>query len=165
MPGPPPKLPYERRRRNADHFDELPADGYQGDFPPLPTTYKIRVVDGKTHHTKTRRFLPSTRAWYEAWARSPMAVEFANVHWLRLQSIAKLQDRFDCGDVSVAAELRLGVASFGGTPHDLRRLGRTVARPQQPERGRGASADARSRRSRLERGDARLELVTDGAGA
>jgi hypothetical protein len=48
------------------------------------------------------------------------------VHWLRLQSIAVLQDRYDRGEHELAGELRLQLAGFGGTPYDVRRLGKTI---------------------------------------
>jgi hypothetical protein len=152
--GPAPVPPDQKRRRNKDSLAELPSEGYQGEFPALPASYKLQVWvpgerGGGEHVTRTVKFLPSTRAWYEAWARSPMATEFTTVHWLRLQSLAKLQDRFDRGDMKVDAELRQGLAGFGGSPLDVRRLGRSIAprseRPQAP----APRAGQRDRRARL----------------
>jgi hypothetical protein len=149
--GPAPKRPEERHDRRSKGFETLPAEGYQGEFPELPITYMQRTWDGEKHVEKRVRFLPSTRDWYQAWARSPMAVEFTEVHWLRLQSLAKLQDRFDRGDMTVAAELRQGLAAFGGSPLDVRRLGRTIDRTQGDGEPRAQPArSASDRRARLE---------------
>lgn len=153
--GSAPKPRGERHDRRGDDFETLPAEGFQGEFPPLPATYMQRTWDGEKHVEKRVRFLPSTRDWYEAWARSPMAVEFTGVHWLRLQSLAKIQDRFDRGDMTVAGELRQGLASFGGTPMDVRRLGRTIARQPAADGGSPRAKPAASRRR------ARLELVPE----
>lgn len=149
--GPAPKRPEERRRRNKDSFDELPAEGYTGDYPDLPASYSVRVWDGEQHKTSKVKFLASTRAWYTQWATSPMAVEFTLVHWLRLQSIAKLQDRFDRGDMSIAGELRQALAGFGGSPMDVRRLGRTIASPAAApaKPGRATKKAGGDRRARL----------------
>lgn len=157
--GPAPNRSDERRRGNKDDFEELPAEGYQGEFPALPAAYSVQQWDGEKHVTKRVRFLPSTREWYEAWARSPMATEFAGVHWFRLQTLAKLQDRFDRGNVTVAAELRQGLAAFGGSPLDLRRLGRSIARKEAEKRASPAKAAKSDRRARLERDATHLELV------
>jgi hypothetical protein len=149
--------PHGARRRphgwksNSDKFTELPFEGYRGDFPPLPATYAQRTWDGEKHVTKRVRYLPSTRQWYEEWARSPMATEFTTVHWRRLQTIANLQERFDRGDLSVTSELRQGIASFGGSIADLHRMGRTISKaPADSENSRGRRAGSSDRRARLE---------------
>lgn len=124
--GPAPKSPEQRRRRNAAApLDALPADGYRGRYPKLPATY-ASAQRTKRGAPKRERFLAQTRKWYEAWATSPMATEFTTVHWLRLQDVAVLQDRYNRGELELAGELRLQLAGFGGTPFDLRRLGKQI---------------------------------------
>jgi hypothetical protein len=41
MAGTGPAPAEQKRRRNKDQFEELPAEGYQGDFPKLPKTYRV----------------------------------------------------------------------------------------------------------------------------
>ena len=121
--GPAPKPAAQRRRRNKTDEAALPAGGYAGSFPPLPDGY--RYFDHDVF--KRIRFLAATRRWYETWCRSPMATEFTDVHFMRLQEIAVLRDRFErSGDLEYMKELRLQLAGFGGTPLDLRRLGRRI---------------------------------------
>lgn len=57
-----------------------------------------------------------------------MATEWLAVHFMRLQQVAVLYDdwlRSD-GDLNLLKELRLQLADFGGTPLDLKRMGRKV---------------------------------------
>lgn len=128
--GKPPKKPEVRHRRNVPPpLDPLPAEGNAGAIPPLRKNYRVLVFDAKKakHVTRYVPFLSETKAWYAEWGRSPMAVEFTDVHWRRLADIAILQDRwFRSSDIDVLKELRLQLAAFGGTPADLLRLGKTV---------------------------------------
>lgn len=154
-PAPAPKT----RRRNKEKFEELPAEGHQGEFPPLPRTYRLeRVVtevDSEGNKVPTLKvvnvaFLKATRDWYEEWARSPMATEFTGVHWQRLKRIAPLIDAHErAPSKDLLAEIRLQEAGFGGTPLDLRRLGRTIA--QAPTGGTPARKQPKrsDRRRRL----------------
>ena len=108
-----PKPADQRRRRNKVTEVELPAEGNTGEFPPLP---------------QWRSWLPDTVEWYATWCRSPMATEWLAVHFMRLQQVAVLYDdwlRSD-GDLNLLKELRLQLADFGGTPLDLKRMGRKV---------------------------------------
>lgn len=111
-----------RGRASEPQFEALP-ERHDGSYPALPATYLKPLGRGKTSKVK---FLAETREWYEAWATSPMACEWTNVHFLRLRDIAGLQDRFLRGEQGLAAELRLQLAGFGGTPMDLRRLGKRI---------------------------------------
>jgi hypothetical protein len=161
MAGNGPAPAEQKRRRNKENLEELPAEGYQGAFPPLPEKYRIeRIVMVKDPETKKRvpetivlepEYLPATRDWYETWARSPMAVEFTAVHWQRLLRLARVVDQFErTSDEKLLAEIRLQEAGFGGTPMDLRRLGRKitpVAGAAQPARRRDRKAT--DRRARL----------------
>jgi hypothetical protein len=152
MPGPLPQP--QTRRRNSQEFDELPVEGFTGKFPKLPAAYKRETWDpaaGK-HRTTTVKFLASTKKKYEAWARSPIAVEFMSIHWDRLHDLMVLQDRFDRGDHSVSSELRQGKAGFGGDPSSLHRLRKRVGAPRSAEQGPAGGGERRAtsaRRARL----------------
>lgn len=115
------KNPWERRHRVQDaEFEDLPADGYAGDYPPLPRSY---LDEGEA-----RKYLKRTREWYETWARSPMAARFTQVDWMRLQDIAPLKDRYYRKQTaSLAGELRLQESLFGATVMDRQRLHWRVA--------------------------------------
>jgi hypothetical protein len=162
--GPPPKKPSERRRRNKDKppETELPAEGYTGEYPPLPAawgntvTEKIQTANGDEDFvSKTIKvtFLDETRDWYEIWATSPMAHEFTAVDWNRLQRVAKLVDQFNRKpSKDLMAEIRLQEASFGGTPMDRRKLGQVIggASGKSGRQPRASSeAEAKARRARL----------------
>jgi hypothetical protein len=132
--GPPPKDPKLRQRRNhypggatlqmpvigttTAPIDEKPAP----DLPP-------RAVGDVPWHPDTLAF------WREVWA-SPMASEFiaADVHGLVL--VARLIDKFNYGDVSLAAEIRLQRQCFGLTPLDRRRLQWEIERGESAEKRR-----------------------------
>lgn len=165
MAGTGPAPAAQKRRRNKENIEELPGEGYQGDFPALPKTYRLeRIVlvkdkgsDKKVPELKLANiaYLKATREWYETWARSPMAVEFTGVHWQRLQRIARIVDQYEReADPKILAEIRLQEAGFGGTPLDLRRLGRKIT-PAVETPGRQHTARAKSTASRR----ARLSIV------
>lgn len=126
------------------------------EIPVLPKSYKATVwVKGEPQERRLS-FLPATREWWEAWKRSPMASDFAEVHWLRLLAIAKLKDRYERDPSPAnATELRLQEQRFGGTPEDLLRLGHRIVRPtsspSEPAAGPGApvTSIASARRARL----------------
>lgn len=125
--GPAPKPVEQRRRRHKAPVEgELPATGYAGPFPALPRSYR----DGKRV-----AFLAETRAWYETWARSPMAAQFTSVEWGKLARLAVLMDVFHRRPLTkgLAGEIRLAEASLGGSPLDRRRLGLKIA-PAEPVR-------------------------------
>lgn len=165
MAGRGPAPAEEKRRRNAaPAFDELPAEGYQGDFPPLPASYgievqeKVKDVDetGEEYtKTVTRRrqlkYVHDTRDWYETWARSPMAARFTMVDWNRLQRMARLVDSYYRRPTKdIAAEIRLQEASLGASPLDRLRAQMRIAPPAAAEPAqRKTSRSSSSRRSRL----------------
>ena len=110
--GPAPKPAAQRRRQNKVSEVELPAEGHTGPYPPLPAW---------------RDWRPDTRAWYAEWCTSPMATEWLSVHFTRLHHIAVLYDDWlSTGSIDLVKEIRLQMAGFGGTPLDLRRMGRKV---------------------------------------
>jgi hypothetical protein len=132
--GPAPKP--QRRRTNKPKIEaELPAKGYAGPFPVLAKSYRA----GKARVT----FLAETRAWYERWARSPMACEFAGTDWTRLGMLARIVDGFYRTPASpLLAEIRLQEGLFGGSPLDRRRLGFRIAPAEPPKDGQLVAIDA-----------------------
>lgn len=68
MPGPPPKHPSERRRRNLPPpLTQLPAEGRKGDAPEWPLTAGTQA---------------ERRVWAELWA-TPQAVMWERLGWTR----------------------------------------------------------------------------------
>jgi hypothetical protein len=79
---------------------------------------------------------PDTLAfWREVWA-SPMAPEFIAADVPGLVLVARLIDKFNYGDVSLAAEIRLQRQCFGLTPLDRRRLQWEIERGEAAEKRR-----------------------------
>lgn len=124
MPGPLPKDPNTRARRNrsttaaklVDRGDARPTG-----VPPLPA--------GLPWHELTQAW------WADVWA-SPMAGEYLKVDVHGLFRLAMLVNRFWMGDPSVAAEIRLTGQRFGLSPFDRRQLQWEIARVEERERGR-----------------------------
>lgn len=127
------KDPSQRRRRNAEAgFDDLPAEGYKGEFPTLPATWsntivrKVQTGDGEDElmpETVKITYLKATREWYETWARSPMAVRFTSVDWMRLRELAPLKDQYHRRPAKdLASELRLQESLLGATVMDRQRM-------------------------------------------
>jgi len=137
MPGPPPKNPALRQRRNrtstAAKLTIASSGGSQGvaKTPSLP----IRAnADGLPHpwHALTLEF------WQEVWA-SPMAAEYIAADVPGLTLLATLVDRFHYGAHELAAEIRLQRQCFGLTPLDRRRLQWEIGRAEEAERKRPKS--------------------------
>jgi hypothetical protein len=121
----------KRRRRNvSESFEELPAEGYTGEFPALATLY---ITGGGR-----KRYLAATRNWYETWARSPMAALFTAVDWQRLAMLAPLVDEHHREpSIRVMTELRLQESQLGATVLDRQRMrvrvGPPADKPTEPE--------------------------------
>lgn len=142
------KDPSQRRRRNVEPtFEELPAEGYTGDFPALPATWsntimrKVQTGDGEDElcpETVKITYLKITREWYEVWARSPMATRFTQVDWMRLRELAPLKDQYHRRpSKDLASELRLQESLLGATVQDRQRMRLRVGEPeekQEPEK-------------------------------
>jgi hypothetical protein len=126
-------------------MDELPAEGFQGEVPPLPSSWRTeRAVtkvdeDGNSYPataTVAIRYLKVTREWYETWARSPMATRFTTTDWTRLRQLAPLVDQYERKpSKELAGELRLQESLLGATVADRARLRlRVAAQVTTPER-------------------------------
>lgn len=111
--GPAPKMPDQRRRRNAPAAGEwrvLPSEPYRGRRPHLP-------------RVRPKGLLASSKATWEEWWTSPMAHMWPEAEWGRLQLAIALQDtvtrHLNLGDTkglaSTMAELRQTLDSLGLT--------------------------------------------------
>jgi len=111
MPGPPPKDPSVRARRNR-----------------ASTAATLRLVhDVETPALPTRLWHEQTRAWWRAIWASPMAPEFDKSDLHGLFGLAVLVDDFWSTEdpklrKDLAAEIRQQRMAFGLTPLDRRRL-------------------------------------------
>jgi len=66
---------------------------------------------------------PRTKVWWQTWRQSPMAQTFTETDFLFLLDCAFLHHKMWTDDqVSLAAEIRLRVSAFGGTPEARLRL-------------------------------------------
>lgn len=130
MPGPPPKHPSTRQRRNKASTARTLAAVPDMDTPALPPIYVITTVGegkDKTVVTVAAEWHEMTLAWWvDVWA-SPMAPEYdpSDIHGLYL--LARLVDAAwrsasPTALKDILGELRLQRQLFGLTPLDRRRL-------------------------------------------
>lgn len=119
MPGPVPKQPGQRRRRNRQPAGTklLPAGGRVGPTPPLGK----RPGGGS--------WLKSTREWWRVLWASPMATEYQDADAWTLRRVAFMYDLAGRGELNAALtrELRLLLDAFGLTAYGRRRLGWWIA--------------------------------------
>lgn len=123
MPGPPPKDPKLRQRRNRT------ATRATLKRTSKRRTYAPRLPDREWH--------PLTRAWWKDVWHSPMAEEFLQADVHALFRLAVLVDMFwrDPSD-RIAKEIRLEQQAFGLTPIDRRRLQWSVEDEERERRTR-----------------------------
>lgn len=121
MPGPPPKDPGQRRRRNAaPELVALPAEGRSG---PVPTWPLSRA-------TKSEAAL-----WRELWA-TPQAAAWEQLGWTRIVArYVRCAIQVEGTDPStrLLAEVRQTEDRLGLTPLAMRRLGWTIVRDEVSE--------------------------------
>jgi hypothetical protein len=137
MPGPPPKSPATRRRRNRSSTARTLT------ATPSAEAFALPVKDGGWHDL--------TLAWWaDTWA-SPMAEEYvaADAHGLII--LAELVDRFwRSPSKDLAAEIRLQRAEFGLSPIARRRLQWEVARVEDVTAKRAPARRRKDPRRALE---------------
>lgn len=134
--GPAKKADAARRRRNKDEPEvEVEVEAAAEDSRALPKSYK--AWDSATGKVKSFQFLTRTRAWYRNMCESPeLKATLTTASYLVLQDLAVLQDRwYRTGSLEIRKELRLGLAAFGATPVDAKRVGvqlkpKPVAKPK-----------------------------------
>lgn len=141
MPGPLPKDPATRQRRNKTATAAtLPADGGSSvETPELPP--RMIEVDGELREGEWHPM--AVAFWDDVWA-SPMAPEFLDSDVHGLYVVLALTDgywrRMETGQVSganeLAKELRLQRQSYGLSPIDRRRLQWEVDKGEQAETNR-----------------------------
>ena len=107
MPGPAPKDPSKRARKNVDPIPQTILKFVPGDQPLLP--------DGVDWHDVTRQ-------WWQMWGESEIAKTFTAADWFFLLDTAKIHNSMWNGNFYAAGELRQRVAKFGATPEDRARL-------------------------------------------
>lgn len=116
MPGPPPKLPEERRRRNVPAGGEwrtLPSEPYEGDKPRMP-----------------RGLCDQAQRTWKQWWSSPVAHELGanEATWTALERLILLinvyYDKIREGEdpTRILAEIRQQEDRFGLTPKGLQNL-------------------------------------------
>src|SRR3954447_15087134 len=98
MPGPPPKDPAARVRRNREHRIALDADA-PIDAPLLPGAWPRAVLE-----------------WYGAWCSSPQAHLFISTDWQRLHMLAPLIAEYLANPTPhLMAEIRRTESLLGAT--------------------------------------------------
>lgn len=121
MPGPPPKNPNLRQRRNKSSSRALLPNKPKRQLrkPQLP-----KLEKGEVWHPFAVKF------WETIWA-SPMSAEFVHGDEPALLRLLFLTDRYwKGGSLEVAKEIRMMEQQFGLTPLSRRRLEWTVAQAE-----------------------------------
>jgi hypothetical protein len=152
--GPAPKDHRQRARDEKAHpFETLPAEGYQGEFPPLAQGYTQVIDTDEGPVERWTEFLPATQDWYLEWARSPMATRFTAVDWGRLRRvIAPLADKYHRRpSTSIATEIRLQETLLGATVMDRQRMRVRVAQAARAPEVAGTVVQMSDRKARLKK--------------
>lgn len=144
MPGPAPKNPAIRQRRNQSATRAvLPAEVEpRGEAKPrLP-----KCPNGGSWHAMARRW------WRDVWS-SPMSMEFLRGDEPAIYRLVALVDVFwKTGDLATAREIRLLEREFGLTPLSRRRLEWSVT---QAEEAKEKHEERRINRAPVINGDPR----------
>lgn len=135
--GPPPAA--NKRRRNADTFDQatvtVAADkSLKG--PALPSPGR-----GKAYSKQTKD-------WYATWRRAPQAAMFTNTDWQRLAMLAPIVDAYyRTPDTKLLSEIRLNESLLGATHVDRMRGRIAIAeKPTSASVPQGDELEERRRR-------------------
>lgn len=131
IPGPAPRDPSRRARRNADPIPQTVLKFVPGAQPILPA-----IPEYEWHE--------QTLVWWEMWGQSEIAKTFTAADWQFLLDTARLHTAFWNGVLGTAAELRQRVAKFGATPEDRARLRIFFASADKGDAERGTSTPAQS---------------------
>jgi hypothetical protein len=125
MPGPVPKNPIIRQRRNRISTNST-LDGVMETRKRMPS---LSNLGGK------KKWDPKTIAWWKDVWHSPMAEEFVDTDKHALFRLALLIDQYwELPNKELAAEIRLEQQAFGLTPIDRRRLGWSVKKDNGKKR-------------------------------
>ena len=143
MPGPPPKPPGQRVRRNVDTTPRHTISEPPASYPPLPDA---------------NGYLPQTRKWYRTWATSPQASRFLATDWQRLAMLAPLVDTyFTDPRATIFAEICKSESMLGATEADRLRLRWDVAEPK------AKAKTPANKPGDSERSEQVMRLITGGA--
>lgn len=122
MPGPAPKDPAKRARRNKDvapvRYIQPPRVVEKPDLPEFDVEIK---VDGEAVMVPFS-WPTATRGWWELLDFHPLVNEFFDTDWSYLLDTARIHAAFWSGNMSLAGELRLREAKYGFTPEDRAKL-------------------------------------------
>jgi hypothetical protein len=128
MPGPPPKDPKLRQRRNKT--------------ATRSTLRRTRPPRQRAPRLPDRDWHELTRAWWTDVWHSPMVPEFLEVDRHALLRLAVLVDEFwKLPTKELAAEIRLEQQAFGLTPIDRRRLQWSIEQEEERRRPRRVAQD------------------------
>lgn len=144
MPGPTPKNPATRQRRNKSPTRAvLPAES-------APRQRAPALPSDREWHRLTRRW------WRDVWS-SPMAAQYVRADAHSLFRLAVLIDLFwSEPSTKLAAEIRLQQQAFGLTPLDRSRLEWSI---EQTEQARDRREHERSKRAIIIEHDDPRELL------
>lgn len=136
MPGPMPKNPATRQRRNQSSTRAiLPAEER-----PLKRAPRLPQLAGIEWLKLTRRW------WAEIW-RSPQREEFLRVDLMSLYRLAVLTNQyFNSYELETAREMRLLEREFGFTPLSRRRLEWTVTNTEEAKDQHAVNRAKRAKR-------------------
>ena len=119
MPGPAPKPPHLRRRRNPPTYEwVILKDPYSGPIPELPSGI---------------RWTKSARAWWATIWRTAMASQWNEGDVPALVELAMLRQKMMAGEFNLAGVVEKRSDKFGLTPKGRRDL-RWVITDQDKER-------------------------------
>lgn len=156
MPGPAPKHPTARQRRNKASTARTLTVVHDVEVPPLPPLVVSRIEgEGEDKHLVEvpAEWHEMTTAWWaDVWA-SPMAPEYdpSDIHGLYL--LARLVDAAwrstsPTGLKDVLGELRLQRQLYGLTPLDRRRLQWEIERGEEAaDKGHAKAAERKARKT------------------
>lgn len=164
MPGPLPKDPKMRQRRNRESTAATLSLVATEDFevPALPPLYRERPVKDENEDAGTAflevEWHPRTVAWWETVWSSPMAPEWLKADWEGLFLLAELEDDFHRAStprdrIEILKEIRLQRAEFGLTPIARRRLQWEVARGEEAAESTRKRRTPRPAPTKAEEGD------------
>lgn len=133
MPGPLPKDPSIRQRRNKNSTRALlPAElAPRVRTPRLPKITQMKKVGDQLVEVEVEWHPMARQFWSVVWS-SPMHHEFLRADEPALLRLLMLVNMFwQTGDLSVAKEVRMVEREFGLTPLSRRRLEWTVAQAEE----------------------------------
>lgn len=146
MPGPPPKPPGQRRRRNVQSTSTVIA------VPDQPAQLPFDLAD----------YRPQVQMWIREAAASAMSTEWTRVDAMDLLIVAELMETFwalprekATSRAAVAAEIRQRLVEMGLTPLARRRLQWTIANAEDAT----AKTESRKALPARRRPDPRLKAV------